>query len=339
MSNGSNLVPRQNSSTGMVIGTILLGLFVLFFVLFVYAFVHESGHALVGLLFGQQLSEFKINLLEWDAHVSMNGSLTAAQEALQSVAGAGLPLLLWFVLIRLVPRKASFSIELLKLLGSMVVLNTLLPWIILPFLYMLGKAPPDDVTNFLHYSQMPPVLLAFTAAVFYARGWAVFPLKIDGLRNEFLLFQISNHNTLVRGGRAVISAMGAILAACLLITFTLNRSAVRAPLSAPDDFTPAAQIDLSAQAFSDVTVSEFTLTERSYAGVFVVIRGINTTYFDLSVTGPDGYHSTIIHGEGYNAFEDGGLWEQNLPPGTYRVVLNTHQSPGTVSVHVKIYES
>jgi hypothetical protein len=131
--------------------------------------------------------------------------------------------------------------------------------------------------------------------------------------------------------------MGGILAACLLVSFTLDRSAVRVPLSAPDDFAPVARIDLSPQAFSNETLSEFTLTEKTYAGVFVVIREINTTYFDLSVTGPGGFHSTIIHGEGYNALEDGGLWEQNLLPGTYRVVLNAEQSPGTVSVYVKIY--
>lgn len=35
--------------------------------------------------------------------------------------------------------------------------------------------------------------------------------------------------------------------------------------------------------------------------------------FDLGVTGPDGYRSTVLHGECCNSFEDGGLWEQNLP--------------------------
>lgn len=70
-------------------------------------------------------------------------------------------------------------------------------------------------------------------------------------------------------------------------------------------------------------------------GVFVVIREINTTYFDLSVTGTDGYSSVVIHGEGYNAIQDGGLWEENLPAGTYQVVLTSHQSPGTVSVYIK----
>jgi hypothetical protein len=69
--------------------------------------------------------------------------------------------------------------------------------------------------------------------------------------------------------------------------------------------------------------------------VFVEIRDINTTYFDLSVTGADGYRSTVLHGEGYTADQDGGLWEAYLPAGNYQVMLASHQSSGTVSVYMK----
>lgn len=60
-----------------------------------------------------------------------------------------------------------------------------------------------------------------------------------------------------------------------------------------------------------------------------------TIYFDLSVTGANGFSSTVLHGEGYNVVQDGGLWEENLPAGTYQVVLTSHQSPGSVSVYIK----
>jgi hypothetical protein len=69
-------------------------------------------------------------------------------------------------------------------------------------------------------------------------------------------------------------------------------------------------------------------------GVFIAVRDINTPNFDLSVTGPDGFSSTILHGEGYRADRDRGLWEENLQPGTYQIVLTSHRSPGRISVYI-----
>jgi hypothetical protein len=94
-------------------------------------------------------------------------------------------------------------------------------------------------------------------------------------------------------------------------------------------------IDLSTQAYSSETLAQFSLDKPAYVSVFIAIRNINTTYFDISVMGPDGYSSIVLHGEGYNAYEDDGLWEKNLSPGTYRLILTAHQSPGTASVYLK----
>jgi hypothetical protein len=77
------------------------------------------------------------------------------------------------------------------------------------------------------------------------------------------------------------------------------------------------------------------LDEPALVGVFLAIRSIDTTYFDLSLTGPDGYSSVISHGVGYNAEQDGGLWEEELQPGIYQILLTSHQSPGTASVYLK----
>jgi len=79
------------------------------------------------------------------------------------------------------------------------------------------------------------------------------------------------------------------------------------------------------------------LDESTTVGIFIIVKEINTTYFDLSVTGADGYSSAVLQGEGYNAFQDGGLWEENLPAGIYHLVLTSHQSPGTVSVYTKTH--
>jgi hypothetical protein len=328
---------QTKSSSTLILITLIL--FIALFVFFTYTFLHESGHALTGALFGQSLTEFDVSFWDLSAHVGMvGGALTESQLAVQAVSGAGLPLTVWGILISLVPRKASFTLEALKFISSMAVINTLLVWIVLPILFMLQSAPPDDVTNFLRHSQMPPLLLTFTASVLYAGGWTLFLSKIDGLRNELLLFSTTDRKQLTAGTRKTIPAMTSIMTLCVISAIALNASADKSLLnkfSPPKDFVPVAQLDLSKQAYPSETLTQFTLDEPTIVGVFIIVREIKTTYFDLSVTGADGYSSIVLHGEGYNAFQDGGLWEENLPAGTYQVVLTSHQSPGTVSVYMK----
>jgi hypothetical protein len=329
-------VLHEHQKTSVVITLILLVLFIFLFVLFAYTFLHESGHAIAGFLFGQTLTEFDVNFLNLGAHVGMTGNLTRSQITIQSVAGEGLPLLIWFVFISIVPRRASFSLEVLKLFVSMIVLNTLLAWIVIPILSLFGNAPSDDVTTFLRYSQIPPLLLTFIALVVYVRGWVYFLSKIDGLQNEFLLFHITNLKTLATGTRRTVPVMAGILALCILLTFLLNTSAQKSsPPAASQDFVSIAEIDLSGQSYSGETLAKFELKEPANVGVFVIVRGIDTTYLDLSVVGSDGYSSIVLHGEGYSAYQDSGSWKETLPAGTYRVVLTSHQSPGTASVFLK----
>jgi hypothetical protein len=325
-----------NSSVHILIISIL---FVVLFIFFTYTFLHEAGHAITGWLFGQSLTEFNINFWDFSAHVGMTGEeLTRSQLTVQALAGVSLPLLVWGIFIILVPRKASFTLEILKLISSMTVINTLLAWIILPILFLFGKAPSDDVTRFLHYSQMPPLVLMLIAIIVYIRAWSLFLSKIDSLRNEFLLLSTTDREILTAGTRTVIPVMTGILMFVASSVFLLNHSAVKNPLdklSPPQGFAVVAEIDLSRQIYSAETLAEFTVDEPAYVGVFIAVRNVNTSYFDLSVVGPDGYSSVVLHGEGYRSNRDGGLWEETLPPGVYQLVLTSNQSPGTASIFLK----
>lgn len=324
-----------SSTTIRISVTLFIGLFVFF----LYTFLHESGHALTGVLFGQSLTEFDLSFWDFSAHVGMIGiQLTEPQLAVQAVAGASLPLIVWAIFISRVPRKASFTVEILKLLSSMVVVNTLLAWIFLSILFFLQKTPPDDVTNFLRHSQMPPLLLTFTVILLYAGGWILFLSKIEGLRKELLLFSTTDREELLARTPKTVPALTGVMVICIVSVVVLNSFAGRNSINKfapPQDFVQVAQIDLSKQAYPSEMLTQFTVAEPTYVGIFIVIRDINTTYFDISVTGANGFSSTVVHGEGYNAFQDGGLWEQSLAAGTYQVVLTSHQSPGSVSVYIK----
>jgi len=324
----------KNSHSVLILAT--LTLFIFIFVFFLYTFLHEAGHALAGWLFGQSLTEFDVSFWDMSAHVGLaGGDLTQSQLAIQSAAGTLLPLLTWAIFISLVARKGSFILEELKLLSSMLVVNTLLTWILIPMLFILGKAPSDDVTNFLTYSQMPPLLLSSLAILLYMGGWMLFLSKIYGFRDELRMFRTKDDKILKEGIRRTIPVMAGIIAFCVILVFALGNSAAKNSSSKflpPQNFTLAAQIDLSTGPYSSETIAQFTLEQPSYAGVFIVIHNIDTTFFDLSVLKPDGTREVVLHGEGYGADQDGGLWKKTLSPGLYRLVLTSHQSSGTASI-------
>ena len=317
----------------------LLLLFVILFVFFIYTFLHETGHAITGLVFGQSLTEFDVSFWDFSAHVNMvGGTLTQTQLALQAVSGASLPFLIWAIFMGLVPRSTSFIVGGLKMISSIAVINTLVPWMVIPVLFLYGNAPSDDVTHFLRYGQMPPLSVTLAALFLYVGGWLLFLAKIEGIKNQFLLFREVDFETLKTGTRRIIPVMTGIMAVCVTLVLMFNGSAAgnsRDGFSAPQGFAPVAQIDLSTRAYYSQVLTEFSLDEPAYVDVFIIIRDINTSYFDVSVMGPGGYNSTVLHGEGYNADQDGGLWEEHLRTGTYQIVLTSHQSQGTASIYLK----
>ena len=294
---------------------------------------------MTGLLFGQSLTEFNINFWNFSAHVNMvGGELTQTQLALQAVSGASLPLLIWGIFMSLVPRNTSFIVGALKMISSITVINTLVPWIVIPVLFLYGNAPSDDVTHFLRYSQIPPLAATFAALILYVGGWLLFLAKIEGITQQLLLFREGDLETLKTGTGGIIPAMTGIMAVCVILVLMFNASVADNSLdrvSAPQGFAPVARIDLSAKAYASQVLTEFSLDEPAYVDIFIAIRDINTSYFDVSVMGPDGYNSTVLHGEGYNADQDGGFWEEHLRTGTYQIVLTSHQSPGTASIYLK----
>jgi hypothetical protein len=321
---------------------ILIGLFILLFVVFTYTFLHEAGHALIGLLFGETLTEFSVRFWDLSAHVNMmGGELTQAQMAIQAVAGVGLPLSIWILFISLVPRNPGFILRMLKLLASMMVLNTLLAWIVIPVLYIFRSAPAsDDVTHFLQSSGIPPLLLALVAVILYVLGWAYFLSRTEARMNELLLFRTTDRGTILSGARKTIPILTGILASCVVLALMLNNTAAALPdrFAPPADFLSIAEIDLTTRAYSFESLARFTLDEPTPVGIFIAVHDINTTYFDLCLIGSNGYSSVVLHGEGYRADQDGGLWEENLPPGIYQVMLTSDQSSGTATVFLKIHD-
>jgi hypothetical protein len=114
-------------------------------------------------------------------------------------------------------------------------------------------------------------------------------------------------------------------------TTVLQKEETPAP---PPHFESLAQLDLSAGPVTDQVVGEFTLDETAEVGIFFTLQELNSDYFDLRLVTADGEEITILHGEAMRTDQNGGgLWEERLSPGAYRLLLTAHQSPGRVALY------
>ncbi len=163
-------------------GRVTLG-FIALFVVLLYTFLHEASHALVGLAVGGEITSFSISFWALSAHVSLIGVPLENQRIAVSVAGVILPIAVWAVFISCVPKRANLVLEGLKLTSSLWVINTLLPWILLPLLYLIGAPPGDDVTVFLDTSQFSPISVAGASLALYMVCWWLFTSRIGRIQS------------------------------------------------------------------------------------------------------------------------------------------------------------
>ncbi len=127
-----------------------------------------------------------------------------------------------------------------------------------------------------------------------------------------------------------------LLIMVLLVYLLLNGGGQKGntEMAAAADFQLLAEIDLAARPYGLDTVAKFTLQETADVGIYYAMPNFNTAYLDLSLLGPNGERTVILHSENLKTdAAGGGLWEQRLNPGAYRLLLTTEQSLGVFSVY------
>ena len=116
---------------------------------FLYIIVHETGHLIVMLSAGATVTDFSIMF----SHVSaVGGKYTDGSEMWLNANGAVLPLVVSYAAMLFYNRKHETAFyRIIYFLVTSVPIGSLLAWVIIPLLYMAGKAPAgDDVTKFLN---------------------------------------------------------------------------------------------------------------------------------------------------------------------------------------------
>lgn len=317
---------------------VLLVLFISIFVVLTYTFLHEGGHALVGIFSGKRLTAF--SFIDINAHISLDGNLMPSQAVLFNLAGVSLPFLVWLGFILLTPRQSFLTLESLKLIASAMVLSTLLAWIVLPVMFLYGKAPlADDVTNFLRNSGLPPLMVSGLAVVLFFSGFVLLSRRIPDLRSEIDYFRRSDQELFTP---AVWKASG-ILAILLLIYAGVGFAANGFRLSAsnrtpgylpPPGYTLVKTIDLSEKEYAGKEIYNINIEKTSTVGVYLLIQNINTPYFEVILSSPGGYKKQLIHAEGYSANQDNPHMEERLKAGKYQIILTSKISPGKLLVYL-----
>ena len=324
----------------------LLSLLILLFLavlsVFLYTFVHEAGHAVFGLMFGGKLTSFSVKFWDLSAHAGLRGDFSVFQRSLISIAGVGLPLMLWAVLMTLAPKKTSPLLAWFKLFISLGTLNTLLAWIIIPFLYTAGRAPSDDATNFLNLTGIPPLLVAAGALAIYVYGWALLLNRMGGLRGIRSRLGLDKRNLINASSRRSLFQLGALFALVTVLSLGIAQFYPFADaLAAPEDYAPAFMLELSRRGYDSETVYTFSLDKPADVGLYFAIQDVQQGPVRITLTGSDGYQNTFLRGS-----EDFRAGQATVNPsqipleaGQYGVEVTFPQCEGSVSGAIRFSQA
>jgi hypothetical protein len=336
----NNTVP-SNESTAIFRSSMLLHILTLFFVLIfsilLYAFIHESGHAIPGLLFGGKITSFSAGV---NAHVGMDGSFTPIQQAVFTLGGPLLPFLAAIIFLLSAPRRGNALLEWVKVFVATISITSLLGWVALPWFYLAGVRPSDDSITFIMNTGIAPPLVSAGAASIFAGGLTVFLRQVEGVKGILSRLQAKPTEVLAPGTRRTLATLVVIFV--LVAGTSLGLGAVFGTsntdfLDAPSDYTLVTEIQLDERALSDETVYTFTLEQPASVSLFFSLSGVTRGPGKISLTGPGGYNNII-----FTADEklSGNLTvnprDLMLESGQYQIILTFPQDPGVLVISQKM---
>ncbi len=305
-----------------------------------YTFLHEGGHALVAWLSGGSVHVFDINFFNLGAHVRTSAELNQVGEIFNSLAGMGLPLLVWLGFLLFAPRRASPLVETLKLISSAGALGSLIPWVIIPLIYASGGGPvSDDAARFLQYSRLDPNwVAAFFALLIFALYWLV-RARIGnlGALRELILGNLSEDELGWQQNRTtyltLLVSAGLVLSMTALIN-GLGGAANRAAQAVPQGYQFIRRVELGGGDQQEEVIAVFTRWLGS-GGILLNLRGVKSELLDVRLVGDNGFEETLLHGEDFTSEQGRVEYTQDLPPGEYRILLSTRRSSGTLTVYLR----
>lgn len=150
--------------------------------------MHELGHSIAVIIFGGRLTKFNPSPL--NAHMNYSGNFTNVELSVINAGGMLFPFIIWIIFVLVCPRRISSIFEYVRLLSSLMILGSMLPWIIIPVIN--NRPSGDDVTKFLKCSGLNPVyvsllslgLFLFSVAITYQKSGGVVLDRIKKIKSE-----------------------------------------------------------------------------------------------------------------------------------------------------------
>jgi hypothetical protein len=326
-----------NWKSSFLIACVLI--FLLLLVLALYTLVHESGHALIGLLFGGKITSFSLNFFNLSAHVGIDGNFTLAQQALISTAGILLPLLLCMGFILLSEKRTDTILEWFKILLFASAVNSLLAWIAIPILVMMGKTIGDDSANFLNYTHLSPVLVTGAALLVYAVCWVLFLGRMGGFQALLARLRVPSIDLTLPETRKTMLSLAALAVITLIASLGLTQAFPDRTFDAPSGYQRVADLDLFEKGFIDQKVYQFTLQERGKVSFYFALKDIQGAPTSIRLTGPAGYDNTFFEvKDNKSEISLASVHPQGiaLEKGDYEIRVTFQPSPGWVRAFIKM---
>jgi len=327
----------KQESYGSLSVLLTLGLFI--WVLLMYTFLHEGGHALVAWLSGGSVHVFDINFFNLGAHVRTSAELNRNGEIFNSLAGMGLPLLVWLGFMLIAPRRASPLVETLKIISSAGVIGSLIPWVIIPLIYASGGGPvSDDAARFLQYSAFNPNWVAafFAVMIFGMYRLARARIGNSGALRDLILNNADEAGLGWQQNRrfylTLLISAGLVLSMTVLINGLGGGGLAVQPL--PEGYQFIRRVELGGGDQQDEVIAVFTRWLGS-GGILLDLDGVKCELLDVRLAGDNGFEERLLYGEEFTSERGRVEYTKDLPPGEYRIYLTTRGGVGVLTVYLR----
>ena len=307
-------------------------------VLLVYLFLYRAGRGLAAFFSGGMTAGERFTLLSPGAFSSGLSQYSDAQLSLISIAGMGLPLIVWFIWMVFSPRQGGTPLEAMKLVTSGAILVTLMPWVVIPLAFKDSQTMvSEDVSLFLVSSGIDARL---AAGMFFVVGLAVYALAraritdSAALRNlllgaaEDIGWQEQRSFYLASGSIALFI----LLAGWLFGAPTGERDQTGGP---PPGYQFVREFRLAGRDVTDMAVAHFSRNSPRRVNVFLELRDVSAEQIELRLTGPFDTDVPVMQASDYNQPYQTLEVSQELVYGQYRLVLNATQPYGRIKVYIK----
>lgn len=307
-------------------------LLLLWLLLSLYVIFHEAGHGLIVLLFGGQITYFNINL--FNAQVSYAGDFSTWQQSLIHLAGFGLPFLLWVLFIFRISDKIEHPIIKYIKVYSGVVISTLIPWVIIPILFLFNKAPAgDDVTKFLNISGLPVLLVSLIFLCLILFSFYIWRQKTKSFTR--MIFLENNQTEINKKSFRVLITLSLLFLVLMAFPWVTNniKPQVGEGYQLLAQTPNLSQLEKGEWELSKFWVDEAKKSER--VDILIVGKNVSAKIFELKLESSD--EIIIPFADSREITSDTIKYNQitTLKSGEYRFMMNAEDIEGYLYIYLK----